>query len=409
MIFHCPSSEGWGPLSPAHPEHLTTCFQHGFLAPGLNVLFLVAAAVRLRKLSNIPRLPSELVVGYLLWTKLALAAVALAASAVEFITMAWLFPYVCVYTISLALQTVAAAAAVYLHYKEQLHNRIASTPLLLFWLMTVLISLARLRTALSVVYINDFSTLAVPISLLALAALTIFILECLPKPRELFKQADSSNDDAEFGKLEDSDGDYCTSDSPEERANVFSRYTYAWVISLLNKGLLKQLELEDIWKLGGQYRPDVVSAQFQSNWQKELRSRKPSLFRATVLTYWKIWVLAAMHEFLRTATALPCPVVVSKLIVFATTYGTDEGSPIEHAYFYAVVLFLLTCEQNIAYRQRWAHSQRIKTFIRTSYMTAIFQKLLTLSNDARQKYDIGSIVTHMSVDSENVATHVVNC
>ncbi|KAJ2792502.1 hypothetical protein H4R20_006741, partial [Coemansia guatemalensis] len=38
------------------------------------------------------------------------------------------------------------------------------------------------------------------------------------------------------------------------------------------------------------------------------------------------------------------------------------------------------------------------------YMTAIYQKLLALSNDARQKYDSGSIVTHMSIDSENVTT-----
>ncbi|KAJ2795708.1 hypothetical protein H4R20_005789, partial [Coemansia guatemalensis] len=351
-----------------------------------------------------PRLPSELVTGRIFWAKLSLAAVALAASAVEFITMAQLFPYVCVYTISLALQTVAAAVAVWLHYKEQHHNRIASTPLLLFWLVIVFVSLTRLRTALSVVYINDFSTLVVPISLLTLAALANLILECQSKPRELFKQADSSTGEGEFGKLEDSDDDYCTSGSSEERANVFSRYTYTWVGSLLRKGYRKQLQLEDMWKLTGQYRPDVVNARFQRNWKKELESGKPSLFRATVRTYWKIWALAAMHEVLRVATSLLRPVVLSRLIEFATSYGSDKSSPIEHGYFYAVALFLVSCEQNVAYRLRWTHAQRVKTLVRTSYMTAIYQKTLKLSNDARQKYDIGSTVTHMSIDTENVAS-----
>ncbi|KAJ2803489.1 hypothetical protein H4R20_002872 [Coemansia guatemalensis] len=404
MAYQCPSTEGWGPTSPTYPTHLTTCFQLGFLAPGLNALFLAAAAVRLRKLSGMPRLPSEVVTGHILWAKLSLAAVALAASAVEFITMAQLFPYVCVYTISLALQTVAAAAAVWLHYKEQHHNRIASTPLLLFWLVAALISLMRLRTALSVVYINDFSTLVAPISLLTLAALTNLILECQSKPRELFKQADSSIGDKIYGKLEDSDEDYCTADSPEERANVFSRYTYTWVGSLLRKGYRKQLQLEDMWKLTGQYRPDIINAQFRRNWKKELETGKPSLFRATARTYWRIWALEAMHETLRVTTSLLQPVVLSRLIEFATTYGTDKGSPIEHGYFYAIVLFLASCEQNVALRLRWSYALKLGIHVRTSYMSAIYQKSLKLSNDARQKYDIGSTVTHMSIDAENVAT-----
>ncbi|KAJ2078167.1 hypothetical protein H4R24_004671 [Coemansia sp. RSA 988] len=404
MIFQCPSTEGWGPLSPTYPAYLTTCFQHGFLSSSLNVVFLVAAAMRLRKLGGMPKLPSELVAGCFLWIKLFFATAVLAASAMEFVTMVQLFPYACVYTTSLALQTAAVAVAIWLHYNEQLYNRIASTPLLLFWVVTILVSLTRLRTALSAVYINEFRMLTVSTTLFTLAALIILILECSSKPRELFKQADGNSDDSGFGKLEESDEDYCTSGSSEERANVFSRYTYTWVGSLLAKGRCKQLQLEDVWKLTGQYRPDIVNKQFQRNWKNELTSAKPSLFRATVRTYWKIWALAAMHEILRVATSLLRPVILSQLIEFSMAYGTDKGSPIEHGYFYAILLFLVSCEQNVAYRLRCTHAQRVKTLVRTSYMTAIYQKTLVLSNDARKKYDIGSTITHMSIDTENVAT-----
>ncbi|KAJ2795289.1 hypothetical protein H4R20_005934, partial [Coemansia guatemalensis] len=353
-----------------------------------------------------PPLPAALVTGWIFSAKLLLATAALLASAVELVAMARHFPYIGIYTLSLTLQSAAVAVAVWLHYKEQLYNRIASTPLLLFWLFSILLSLLRLRTAASVDYVNDFNGLTYPVALFTVASLAVFSLECQPKPDKLFESSGNDADDVDnsgFGKLEDCDDDYCTAESPEERANVFSRYTYTWVGSLLQKGYHKQLNLEDIWKLTGQYRPDVVHARFQHNWQKELKSSSPSLFRATVRTYWKIWALAGMHEFCRAMASFIRIILVSRLIEFAATYGTDHGSPIEYGYFYAVALFLTASELNVSFRLRWTHAQRLKTFIRTSYMTAIYQKTLALSNDARQKYDTGSTVTHMSIDSENVA------
>ncbi|KAJ2076930.1 hypothetical protein H4R24_005425, partial [Coemansia sp. RSA 988] len=203
-----------------------------------------------------------------------------------------------------------------------------------------------------------------------------------------------------FGKPEDSISGNSTAESPEERANIFSRFMFMWVGSLLAKGYHSQLQLEDIWKMDGQFRPDVVNAQFQRNWQRELKSAKPSLFWATARAYWKIWALAAMHEFLRLTMKFLRPIVLSWLIGFAASYGTDQGSPIEHGYFYAVMLFFVSSWMNIANRQRWSYAQHIERLVRTSYMTAIYQKSLALSNNTRQKYDIGSIVTHMSVDTE---------
>ncbi|KAJ2082118.1 hypothetical protein H4R24_001814 [Coemansia sp. RSA 988] len=403
----CPSNEGWGPISPTNPAHLTTCFQHGVLTLGLNMLFLVAAAVRLRKLNSMPSLPTALVTGWLFSTKLVLATAVMLASTAELVAMAMQFPYIGIYSLSLALQTAAAAVAVHLHYKEQLHNRIASTPLLLFWLFSFLLSLLRLRTAMSANYANDFNGLARSITVFTVAALAVFVLECQPKPDKLFEMSGDNADavnSSGFGKLEDSDNDYCTSGSPEERANVFSRYTYTWVGSLLQKGYQKQLQLEDIWKLTGQYRPDVVHARFQYNWQKELKTSNPSLFKATVRTYWKIWAFAGMHEMIRVTSMFLRVLLTSLLIEFAATYGTEHDSPIEYGYFYAVALFVMSCELNIGLRLNLMHSKRLKTFIRTSYMTSVYQKTLTLSNDAHQKYDIGSIVTHMSIDSENIAT-----
>ncbi|KAJ1939123.1 hypothetical protein EC988_007400, partial [Linderina pennispora] len=141
MPSFCPASEGWGPLSPTRPADLTTCFQYGALATGLNIAFVIAATIRLKQLRSAPRLPRTIVAPGLYWAKMALAVSAVFASASEFVMWASLYPYQNVYTVGLGVQTVAVALAVYLHKREQLGNRIASTVLLLFWLATVCLSL----------------------------------------------------------------------------------------------------------------------------------------------------------------------------------------------------------------------------------------------------------------------------
>ncbi|KAJ2705855.1 hypothetical protein H4S00_007121, partial [Coemansia sp. D1744] len=80
MDLLCPSSEGWGPLSPSRPVDFTTCFEHGVLVTGVNALFLVVAIVRMRTLRHAPMLPRALVVGSLFWVKLSLAVATLTAS-----------------------------------------------------------------------------------------------------------------------------------------------------------------------------------------------------------------------------------------------------------------------------------------------------------------------------------------
>ncbi|PIA15714.1 hypothetical protein COEREDRAFT_87673 [Coemansia reversa NRRL 1564] len=213
MAGVCLSSEGWGPISPTNPAHLTTCFQNGLLTPTLNMLFLVTAAVRMRRLNSMPPLPTVLVTVWIFSAKMVLSIAALLTPTPEFIAMAMQFPYFNIYTCLLALQTAAVAVAIWLHYKKQFYNCIASTPLLLFWLFSILLSLLRLRTAVSVDYSNDFDILVPPIALFVVTALALHALECQPKPQKLFNiSADDVDDvyDSVFGKLEDSDDDYCT-------------------------------------------------------------------------------------------------------------------------------------------------------------------------------------------------------
>ncbi|KAJ2530212.1 hypothetical protein GGH20_001951, partial [Coemansia sp. RSA 1937] len=382
--------EGWGPLSPSRPVDFTMCFEHGVLVTGANALFLVAAIVRLRTLRSAPLLPRALVVGSLFWVKLSLAVATLAASVAELAFATFAYSSVCAFTVSMGLQTAAAVAAVRLHYREQLRNRVASTPLLLFWLATVLLALIRLRTAVSMDLVETQPAAVVANTLFMLAALATMALECQSKPHGLYQLPDDDKDDVELK-------------SPEDRANLFSRLTFSWLTPLLEQGFRKPLQMEDMLELSKRYQPDVATTEFQRNWQAEQQRRNPSLFRATIRTYGAVWALGGFYKLVSDLVSFVNPILLSKLIGFVSTYHTPAAEPIQNGYFYALSMFVVASVQTLVFQQHWVQNQHVNCLIKISYTTAIYRKTMALSNDARQKYSVGSIVTHMSVDSQRVA------
>ncbi|KAJ1936867.1 hypothetical protein FBU59_004922, partial [Linderina macrospora] len=276
MPSFCPANEGWGPLSPTRPVDLTTCFQYGILTTGLNIAFLIAAAIRLRQLRSALQLLRTIAVSDLYCVKMAMAISAVFASASEFVMWTSLYPYQNVYAAGLGIQTVAVALAVYLHKHEQLGNRIASTVLLLFWLATVCLAVMRLRTKFTTRVLKSDPPAVIANVAFFLTSIAMLVLESQPKPQMLYELIDKDGKDY---------SDYTAHQSPEQRANIFERLTFTWMTPLLELGYHKPLQLEDTWELMPEYRPDVVTDHFQRNWQAELQSGQPSLFRATMRTY----------------------------------------------------------------------------------------------------------------------------
>ncbi|KAJ2797681.1 hypothetical protein H4R20_005096, partial [Coemansia guatemalensis] len=404
MAYLCPSGEGWGPLSPERPVDFTVCFQHGVLFSGLNSLFLLVAAMRLRSLRAASPLPFALVGNRMFWCKLAMAVFALLASVCEFVATVSYNPYFCIYTVSLALQSAATAAAIYLHYKEQFYSRTASTSLLLFWLGSALLLLMRLRTSIALGYINSRTELVVTDILFVLAAVANIILESQAKPEAVYE---FPSDSSCMSLGAHGDNSVSTSfQSPEERANIFSLIGLTWMTPLLDKGFSKPLQMEDTWKLSRDYQPDAVSEKFQRNWQAELDSGNPSLFRATVRTYGLSWALCSFYDLVRDILAFIMPVLLSRLIDFVSKYNTVEAEPVENGYFYAITMFVLLNFQSLAFHHCHLQCQRLYSQMRTGYMTAIYRKTMNISNDARRKYGTGAIVTHMSVDAEHYVNFV---
>ncbi|KAJ2769291.1 hypothetical protein IWQ56_002609, partial [Coemansia nantahalensis] len=340
-----------------------------------------------------------LVAGGIFRAKLAVAAAAVLVSAAEFWFARSQYPLVSVFTIAMALQSAAAGIAVHLHYREQLASCVASTPLLIYWLASGTIALVRLRTAVAtgLADINPISVAA--IAGYALIALVAIVLECQPKPDELYNSLDDDEDDVDAKN---------SLRTPEERANILSRLTFAWLEPMVAAGYKKPLQMDDIGELKRRYFPENATVKFSRNWEASSRSGRASLVRTIAWTF-KREVSAKMACRI-VSDLLPFlqPILMSRLIGFVATYNTALAEPIENGYFYAVAMFVVVTLVMLANQQQDAVSQDLEVLLETNLATAIYRKALVLSNDMRKEHDIGAIVSHASVDTSRVTSFVSN-
>ncbi|KAJ2715446.1 hypothetical protein H4R19_001201 [Coemansia spiralis] len=401
MVSLCPAGgEGWGPLSPGRPVDFTSCFQYGVLSVGLSALFIAVAAVRLTRLKSAPLLPFELVAGSVFRAKLLVAATAAALSAAEF-WLAWgQYPSISVFAIATALQTVAAVAATRLHYREQLVNRVASTPLLLYWLASGFLALVRLRSAVTTGLATSYPAAVAAISGYALLALLATVLECQSKPDELYDVLD--NDD-ELGDGSDTEPSFR---APEERANVLSYLTFAWLGPMIAAGCKKPLQMGDIGELSKRYFPENATVKFRRNWEASLRSGRPGLVRTTVWTFRRELTISMAYHVVSNLTLFLNPILISRLLGFVAKYNTTLAEPIENGYFYALAMFAVAMARTLADQQLGVANQNLEVLVQTNLVTSVYRKALVLSNDVRKEHNIGAIVSHMSSDAERVINFV---
>ncbi|KAJ1863623.1 hypothetical protein LPJ73_000482 [Coemansia sp. RSA 2703] len=221
-------------------------------------------------------------------------------------------------------------------------------------------------------------------------------LEMLPKPRALYDYLESSNTN---------DTDKCYR-SPEDRANIFSQFTYGWLNPMFTRGLRRPLTFSDIPKLGSKNKPHTISRLFQSKWKDETESGRLSLIGATVRTFWPEisgrWILRLAYDLISFAH----PVLLAHLIDFISTYGTPNAKPIEYGYFYAVAMFLVATIRTVFMQQISTMGYTTNIRVRTGLMAAIYQKTLILSNDSQKLYSIGEIISRMSIDTAEVSYFV---
>ncbi|KAJ1821520.1 hypothetical protein LPJ60_002558, partial [Coemansia sp. RSA 2675] len=231
----------------------------------------------------------------------------------------------------------------------QTRARKPSDILLLYWLTTVIVSLVVLRTDLGT---KDAPLAAYPAVRAAryamlLSTTALFCAELWPRKSTEYVLAEDGDSDvasvSRFGLR-----------APVEDANIFSQLTFSWISPLLKLGQHKQISEDDLWEVPSNIAPVNIAETFDANWQYEIdrsEKRAPSLARALWKTVGQGLQSLVFQQYLQVCT--------------------DTGSR-----------------------------------IRSGLTTAIYKKVMRLSNETRQEYTTGSISTLFSVDVERIGSVV---
>ncbi|KAK3795110.1 hypothetical protein RRG08_028311 [Elysia crispata] len=225
--------------------------------------------------------------------------------------------------------------------------------------------------------------------------------------------------------------------SPEVFASFPSKITFHWMTSYIWQGYRKTLSPEDIWDLPEYYKSSRVVLEFSKSWDKErintaLKNRKakpmkqpkseateytrllrdsneryrksssrhtPSLFRAMFKTYAPELFMSFSMRIGADSIQFLLPVLTNLLIEFVQS--KEAKNHIEwHGYALVGAFFVVTFVYSVLFNQNSFRGASIGMKVKTALISAVYKKSLTMNNETKRKFTVGSIVNLMALDCQ---------
>ncbi|XP_041372528.1 multidrug resistance-associated protein 1-like [Gigantopelta aegis] len=247
--------------------------------------------------------------------------------------------------------------------------------------------------------------------------------------------------------------------SPEQEASFPSRLTFHWINSLIFRGYKKELQEDDLFELHPRDKSVRVVPQFSKAWEKELHTvrrlneqykkrqsrlvshyqasmsnsyksfsssertpllgngsqkeevtfkgdksdkkklKEASLFKVLCKTYFleisKGWLCKLTQDFIQFLG----PMVLNVLINYTQN---KENEPQWKGYVLASSFFVITVTQSTFFHQHNHIGMSLGMRIKSSLISAVYKKALTISNEAKKTSTVGEIVNLMSVDCQRI-------
>ncbi|KAG0289416.1 hypothetical protein BGZ96_007013 [Linnemannia gamsii] len=196
--------------------------------------------------------------------------------------------------------------------------------------------------------------------------------------------------------------------SPENKANIFSRYTFWWLNDLFRIGYSRQIQEEDLYQMLERRRTALLGQALFDNWETEKKTarskgRRPSLLRALFKSFWRRYLPAFIWLELADFSQIVNPAVIRLLLMFLQDSQTQNPPPPAiRGYCLAFILLFLTFNLIIC-AQRWSITTvNTGIYMRTALIDLVFRKATTLSTKSHLHYPDGSIINLMSTDISRV-------
>ncbi|ESP02879.1 hypothetical protein LOTGIDRAFT_110718, partial [Lottia gigantea] len=217
---------------------------------------------------------------------------------------------------------------------------------------------------------------------------------------------------------------------PEVTASLPGQLTYSWMFPLILNGYRKGLNEGDVWQLNPRDASSRLVPQFEIYWEKEVnrvlkqytdpkhpessssssndsiarlkRKHKlkiPSLFKVLCKIHCIGLMVSFITKFFADISTFISPLILGEIISYMST--RDE-LPEWRGYILAVGLMLTSIIRAVLFQISLHQAAVIGMQMKSTLTSVIYQKALTMTNEARKIKTSGEIVNLMSVDCQRI-------
>ncbi|XP_022853952.1 ABC transporter C family member 13 isoform X4 [Olea europaea var. sylvestris] len=181
--------------------------------------------------------------------------------------------------------------------------------------------------------------------------------------------------------------------------NVWRLMTFKSIDPVMQRGMKKQLDFEDLLQLPSDMDPLFCHNILLSCWnaQRTNTVTHPSLFKAIYSAYGWPYFCLGLLKVLNDCLGFAGPILLNKLIHFL-----QKGSREANGYFLAISLGLISVLKSFLDTQYTLHLSKLRLKLRSSISTVIYRKCLCVSLAERSPFSEGEIQTFMSIDADRI-------
>ncbi|XP_062304038.1 multidrug resistance-associated protein 1 [Osmerus eperlanus] len=326
-----------------------------------------------------------------------------------------------VFLLSPIIRSLTVVLAVCIIQLERIRGCRSSVFLFLFWLLSVMCSLVPLRAKIQLAMEEGISSDIVRY----LAFFSYFTLQMA----QLFLCCFA--DQPPEGKTV-----FEKNPCPVKDASFLSKILFWWFTGLVVKGYRTPLEADDLWTLREKDTSDRIISDLEKEWTTEcaklqqqeralasgvaLGTRLPDqaqllrklqkeqssgffLLRTLARNFGPYFLTGTLCIMVHDAFMFSIPQVLSLLLGFMK----DENAPLWKGYFYAILMFLLSCLQSLFNHQYMYTCFTVGMRVKTAVMGLVYRKSLVINSASRRTCTVGEIVNLVSADTQKLMDFVV--
>uniref|UniRef100_A0A6Q2XSX6 ABC-type glutathione-S-conjugate transporter n=1 Tax=Esox lucius TaxID=8010 RepID=A0A6Q2XSX6_ESOLU len=321
-----------------------------------------------------------------------------------------------VFLLSPIIRSLTVVLAICIIQLERIRGCRSSVFLFLFWVLAVVCSLVPMRSKILLVMYEDISNDLVRymafFSYFSLQLAQLFLCCFADQPPE--------------GKTV-----VVKNACPVQDASFLSKILFWWFTGLVVKGYRTPLEAKDLWNLREEDRSNKIISDLEEEWTTECAKQEKAMAADVALGTRlpdQAQILRKLQKeqssgfcLLRTLarnfgpyflTGTLC-IIFHDIFMFAIPqvlllgFMKEEEAPLWKGYFYATLMFLLSCLQSLLNHQYMYTCFTVGMRVKTAVMGLVYRKSLVINSASRRTCTVGEIVNLVSADTQKLMDFVV--